>query len=167
MSPLPTIVNNRNLSSRFHKTLPTMRKKESDTDIQTVRKNRLAERCRGRLHGSAWGRACLDIDASQEPRCRPTPLCRASGRTSSDSTLRNLSPSSRTTPSHHPERLSPSSRTTPSHHPERLSPSSSTTHYVHPVRPTTSLRTRSFARHQAKRMPQGREPRGIVGGSAP
>ena len=27
MSPLPTIVNNRNLSSRFHKTLPTMRKK--------------------------------------------------------------------------------------------------------------------------------------------
>ena len=59
------------------------------TDIQTVRKNRLAERCRGRPHRSAWGRACLDIDASQEPRCRPTPLCRASGRTSSDSTSRN------------------------------------------------------------------------------
>ena len=59
------------------------------TYIQTLREKRLAKRCRGRLHGSAQGRACLDIGASQEPRCRPTPLCRAFGRTCSDSTLRN------------------------------------------------------------------------------
>ncbi|MEE3430945.1 MAG: hypothetical protein VZR34_08730, partial [Candidatus Cryptobacteroides sp.] len=52
-------------------------------------KKRLAKRCRGRQHGSAQGRACFDIEASQEPRCRPSPLCRAAGRTYSDSTLRN------------------------------------------------------------------------------
>ena len=63
--------------------------KESHTNIQTLRKKCLAECCRGRLHRSAQGRACLDIEAFQEPRCRPAPLCRASGRTCSDSTLRN------------------------------------------------------------------------------
>ena len=33
--------------------------------------------------------ASLDIEATQEPRCRPTPLCRAPRRTCSDSTSRN------------------------------------------------------------------------------
>ena len=103
------------------------------TYIQTLREKRLAKRCRGRLHGSAQGRACLDIEASLEPRCRPTPLCRAFGRTCSDSTLRNSTTfipfdQRRHRKPGHPECLTPSSRTVPPvipndppHHPERPS----------------------------------------------
>ena len=73
---------------------------ESHKDIQTVRKQCLAKRCRGRLHRSAQGMACLDIEAFLEPRCRPAPLCRAARRTCSDSTLQNSAPVSGTTPRH-------------------------------------------------------------------
>ena len=137
MSPLPTIVNNYNLSSMFHKTMSMTRKKELHTDIQTFRNKRLAKRCRGRLHGSAWGRACLDIDASQEPRCRPTPLCRASGRTSSDSTSRNS-----TTLILNDQLYIINAQL---RNPKRLSTSSDTTHYIivnvlpsHSARSTTT-----------------------------
>ena len=83
-------MNNHNLSSRFHKTLSKLKQyRIAYTYIQTVWKKCLAEPCRARLHRSVQGRACLDIEASQEPRCRPTPLCRASGRTYSDSASRD------------------------------------------------------------------------------
>ena len=52
-------------------------------------KAELAEPCRGMCPSSAQKAACLDIDASQEPRCRPTPRHIATRHVRLDSSLRD------------------------------------------------------------------------------